>query len=122
MKKTKEQKRFIDAIERQRIFDEAMATYPQRLMELLARAELVNFELSVYNSSTFRLRNRDAERDDPLFYVDLEYSEQADQKLVTLEWEVAFKESAEVERQRKLMVKQTALAKLTTEERNELGV
>ena len=98
---------------------ERRETYPQRLMDAMARALKFNFELSVEQMS-FKLRDRDERYTDSDHYLDYQYSEDADFRLSTFEWAVERKEEAERESNRRFLAKQVALAKLTEEEKELL--
>ena len=96
------------------------ATYPQRLMALMQRAQTANFELEVVNMS-FVLRDRD-DRDYTKFELDLAYSDVAEDDLRDLEWRVDAKEQEAREALRRVTVRNAALAKLSKEERELLGL
>jgi hypothetical protein len=96
------------------------ATYPQRLMALLERATKANFELTVKDGE-FLLNNRDAYRAEAVALT-LTYSEANEDALQALDWRVELKEEAEREAQRRVMVRNQALNKLSLEEREILGL
>jgi hypothetical protein len=96
------------------------ATYPQRLMALLERATNANFELTVKDGE-FLLGNRDAYRAEAVALT-LTYSEANEDALQALDWRVEMKEEAEREAQRRVMVRNQALNKLSLEEREILGL
>jgi hypothetical protein len=96
------------------------ATYPQRLMALLERATNANFELTVKDGE-FLLNNRDAYRAEAVALT-LTYSEANEDALQALDWRVEMKEEAEREAQRRVMVRNQALNKLSLEEREILGL
>lgn len=100
---------------------EQEATYPARLMNTLQRAQAANFELDARNDCTFQLYDRD-ERGYDEFEVDYFYSESANEDLDRLEREVSRKEEQTAEENRKFLVKQSALAKLSKEEKELLGL
>lgn len=100
---------------------EAKASYPKRLMELLQRAQEMNFEVDVEaNSMTFSVFDRD-ERDCG-FEVAYAYSEADDNELYSLECSVKFKEERQAEASRKYLARNAALAKLSAEEKELLGL
>ena len=99
---------------------EQAATYPERLMEMLERATKVNFELAVL-AGKFVLEDRDDRRDRAVVLT-LTYSKENQEALHELDWRVDMKEEAERETARKAAVRQAALAKLSKEEREMLGV
>ena len=101
---------------------EMAATYPQRLMAMLERATAENYELEVRNGK-FQLVDRD-DRDNN-FELALnvgEFDDRSENELGLLEWVVEFKESERREADRKYMLKQRALGKLSKEEREVLGL
>lgn len=100
---------------------EQEATYPARLMNTLHRAQLANFALAASNDLTFSLYDHD-ERDHNVFEVDYFYSETADEALSTLERNVTWKEQRTAEANRVFLAKQCALAKLSKEEKELLGL
>lgn len=99
---------------------EQEATWPRRLMSLLQRAQLAHFELAV-SDMTFLLYDRD-DRDQDTFVLDLEWSIDTDNTLSDVERRVEWKEEHEREANRKFFAKQSALAKLSKEERELLGL
>jgi len=98
----------------------AKATYVERMMAVLRRASKQNFELDVSESMRFLVTDRDSRED--YFYVSPNWDKSADMALVELEQSVEWKEEAAAESQRRYQVKQTALAKLSDEERQLLGL
>lgn len=95
--------------------------WPTRLMSVLERAVKVNFTLTV-EDSFFALREPNAGRYDTKFFVNLRCSSAALEDLDALEFKVKCVEDEVREAQRKLEVKANALAKLTAEEREVLGL
>jgi hypothetical protein len=98
----------------------AQATYTERMMAVLERAVKENFELAVSNGK-FVVEDRDNRRADT-FRVYPEWTVVSDAALYDLEVSVELKEEARAEREQRANVRATALAKLTTEERAELGL
>jgi hypothetical protein len=98
----------------------AKATYTERLMALLERAVKMNYELTV-KEGLFRVEDRDDRRSDAYLFT-VNYTEASDSTLNTLEWYVMDKEEQAAEAERRSRVKQAALAKLSTEERELLGL
>jgi hypothetical protein len=96
------------------------ATYPQRLMALLERAQNVNFKLTV-KGGEFLLEDRD---DSSAGYtaLTLTYDHQSEEAIQELDWRVEMKEEAEREAQRRVLVRNQALNKLSLEEREILGL
>ena len=101
-------------------YDVARATYTERMMAVLERAVKENFELAVSNGK-FVVEDRDNRRVDT-FRVYPEWTVVSDAALYDLEVSVELKEEARAEREQRANVRATALAKLTTEERAELGL
>lgn len=99
---------------------ELAATYPERLMAMLERATNANWELSV-KENTFILNDRD-ESWAPVFELTLVYSQTNQDTLNELDWRVDVKEAEIREAARRYQVKQTALSKLTKEEKDLLGL
>jgi hypothetical protein len=96
------------------------ATYPQRLMALLERAQNVSFELKVKDGE-FLLEDRDDRRDRTIALT-LTLSVDNEEALQALDWRVELKEEAEREAQRRVLVRNQALNKLSLEEREILGL
>lgn len=101
-------------------FELAKAEYPARLMAMLERATNQYFELTVSDAKFF-LEDRDDRRRD-LFVLTLLYSKENEDTLNDLEWKLNSKEEAEREALRRIQARNAALAKLTQEERELLGV
>jgi hypothetical protein len=98
----------------------ARATYTERMMAVLERAVKENFELTV-RSGKFVVEDRDERRASP-YVVQPVWSETADMDLYSLEVSVELKEEESAELVRKAQVRGKALAKLTEEERELLGL
>jgi len=96
------------------------ATYPQRLMTMLERAQKVSFELKVKDGE-FLLEDRD-DRSAGYTALTLTYNYEAEVAINELDWRVEMKEEAEREAQRRVMVRNQALNKLSLEEREILGL
>ena len=97
------------------------AQYPNRLMAALELATRTNnYELLVENGM-FALKIRDYPRD-PALYFTMTHTPNSQVNLDSLEWELEAmaKQQAELERQR--LAREAALAKLTQEERELLGL
>ena len=97
------------------------AEYPARLMAALELATRTNnYELSVENGM-FALRIRDYPRD-PALYFTMTHTPDSQLALENLEWEMKAmaEQQAELERQR--LAREAALAKLTQEDRELLGL
>lgn len=119
-RETKAQRLEREAAERAAYFAELIATYPQRLMAMLERATKNNFKL-VVREGKFVLEDRDV-RDDRVVKLTLEYSQANQEALHELDWRVDAKEEREREEQRRYAVISSALAKLSAEERELLGL
>jgi hypothetical protein len=98
----------------------AKATYTERMMAVLERAVKENFELTV-KGNQFLVADRDERRASP-YVVQPVWTETADMDLYSLEVSVELKEEASAELVRKAQVRGKALAKLTEEERELLGL
>jgi hypothetical protein len=101
-------------------YEVAKSTYTERMMAVLERALKENFELEVKNM-LFKVEDRDERRVSP-YMVQPTWSETADMDLYSLEVAVELKEEASAELVRKAQVRGKALAKLTEEERELLGL
>ena len=113
-RETATERRAREAEERAAYEAELAATYPSRLLIAIERAQKLNFELNVINGK-FRLGDRD-DRGDGFIELALDYNQDNQEALHTLDWRLDFKEAAEREIQRKIQLKQSALAKLSSEE------
>ena len=96
------------------------AEYPTRLMKALSRATELQFVLSVVNDSF--VVTDPSERYPELFTMSYEYNVAAEQQLYNLELELKLKYAEFVEKERRQQVRANALAKLSDEERELLGV
>ena len=96
------------------------AEYPTRLMKALSRATELQFILSVVDDAF--VVTDPSERYPELFTMGYEYSAAAEQHLYNFELELKFKYAEFVEKQRRQQVRASALAKLSDEERELLGV
>ncbi len=121
-KETKAERLVREAAERERVEAEEAATYPQRLMALLSRAQAVNHELQANPDLTFTLYDRD-DCYNCEYMLNLFRSGDAEERLLyELTWRVELKEQEAREAERKYQVKQAALNKLSEEERELLGL
>ena len=98
----------------------AKATYMTRVMAVLERATKANFELEV-RDELFVLEDRD-DRRGGTYRFPAQWSDEADSALSSLEFEVGYKEEAMREEVRRASVRAAALNKLTSEERELLGL
>ena len=119
-RETKAERLAREAQERAAYEAELVATYPQRLMAMLERATEQNFELEVRDAK-FVLTDRD-DRSDRAVELTLTYSLDNHEALHELDWRVDLKEEREREAARRYAVKQAALAKLSKEEKELLGL
>ena len=96
----------------------AQAAYPERLMEVLERACKAGFELTVRDSRFCVVELNEGFR----VNLTLEYTPEAYVDLGQLVSEVEYIEEREAEARRRVMVRNAALAKLSQEERELLGL
>ena len=121
-KETKAERTLREATESMERQVQAASTYLTRMLALVERAQKANFELEVKNS-TFVLRDRDEdERDVRLCTLYPEYTTWNDDQLASCEWDLTYKEEATKESNRKFLATQVALAKLSKEEKELLGL
>lgn len=93
--------------------------YPNFLMEMLERACKVQFEMMVFNGK-FVVSDRLGQYDD--FEFTYKYDRYSRDTLSEMEYYVGMREEKEAKAQREYMARQAALAKLTKEERELLGL
>jgi hypothetical protein len=96
------------------------ADYPTRLMKALSRATELQFVLSVVDDS-FVVTDPN-ERYGEVFTMSYDYNVAAEEYLYDLELELKLKYAEFVEKERRQQVRANALAKLSDEERELLGV
>jgi hypothetical protein len=94
--------------------------YPARLMQVLEDATLENFEIQVHEGN-FIVEDRDDYgcRSYTLAY---HWCESFNDELQSLEREVQYKKAARIAREKQYLVREQALAKLTQQEREALGL
>jgi len=119
-RKTKAEQQAEREAERQTQMAVAKSTYTERMMAVLERAVRENFELNVSNGQ-FVVEDRDS-RYRQAYNLQPTWTETADMDLYSLEVSVELKEEASAELVRKAQVRGKALAKLTEEERELLGL
>ena len=119
-RKTKAELSAEAAIEQAQRLEVAKASYTERMMAVFRRGCQVDFELSV-SPDFFVMEDRD-ERRRTAHFVHPAWCEMADVVLYELEMAVELKEEERAEREQKAQRRATALAKLTPEEREELGL
>lgn len=117
---TKEEKQAKMEAEAREMEAVSRATYPARLMVLLERAYKENFEVRPL-AGRFEVQDRDEKLERTVFLT-LEYSLPNEEELEELEFQVNNKERERAEAERKYQARQTALAKLSKEERELLGL
>ncbi len=96
------------------------AEYPTRLMKVLSQATELQFVLSVVNDSFVVTEPNETYPE--VFTMSYEYNEAAEVQLYNLELELKLKYDEFVEKERRQQVRANALAKLSDEERELLGV
>lgn len=99
---------------------ELAATYTERLMAMLERATRVNFELTVENGR-FLLEDRN-DCYGNVVVLTLVWDRHNQEGLHELEWRTEAKEERAREEQRRYELRQGALAKLSAEELEVLGL
>ena len=117
-RETKAERLVREAMEAEERHAVAVQTYPVRLMALLERASKLGFNLEVLNG-TFRVA---VPNSDEYFLFNYAHSGASEDNLHDLEWRVGAREREQAEEQRRYNLKQAALAKLTEEERDVLGL
>lgn len=119
-RETKAERVAREATERTMYLEEQRTTYPARLLAWLERAQDANFELRV-RDGMYTLYDRDERRPETVVLSPW-YTDDNEDTLNRFASEVEYKETEEREANRKLQAKQTALAKLSTEEQALLGL
>ena len=94
--------------------------YPTRLMKALSQATELQFVLSAVDGSFVVIDP--GERYPEVFTMSYEYNAEAEQQLYDLELELSVKYAEFAEKERRQQVRANALAKLSFEERELLGV
>lgn len=121
VKETKAQRQVREANARQERTAEQVVQYLPKLMSALEEATTKsNYELEVRNS-LFSLRDRDS-RYSNLVTLSAVYSQSNWDTLEVLVWDLEVKAEARAEQERKQATKEKALAKLTKEEKELLGL
>ena len=96
------------------------AEYPTRLMKALSQATELQYALNVVNDSFVVTEPNETYPE--LFTMSYEYNAEAEQQLYDLELELKLKYAEFAEKERRQQVRANALAKLSFEERELLGV
>lgn len=119
-RETKAQRLERETAQRQAELAQAEATYLDRVITVLERANKVNFELEVKNRQ-FVLVDRDDRAREP-YKLNYRFSEEDDIQLYRAEWAIDTKYVEEARRNQEFLTKQAALAKLSVEERRLLNL
>lgn len=119
-KETKAERTLREATEAMARVAEERATYLARLLAWLERAQDANFELRV-KDGMYQLSDRDDRYAETVWLAPY-YTEQTEAALTGFSWAVEYKEEAAKESNRKFLAKQNALAKLSKEEKELLGL
>ena len=117
---TKAQREAAEEVARVEQENQLRAEYPTRLMKALSRATELQFVLSVVDDSFVVTEPNETYPE--LFTMSYEYNAEAEQYLYDLELELKLKYAEFVEKERRQQVRANALAKLSDEERELLGV
>lgn len=99
---------------------ELTATYPERLMAMLERAQSLNFELTV-KDGTFYLDDRNDRYSNAVALTSV-WNQSNQEGMHELEWRTELKEERAREEQRRYDLRVNALAKLSAEELEVLGL
>lgn len=94
--------------------------YPTRLMKALSQATELKFVLSVFDDSFVVTEPNETYPE--MFTMSYEYTVAAEQQLYNLELELKLKYAEFAEKERRQQIRANALAKLSFEERELLGV
>jgi len=119
-KETIAERKVREAREHEEYLAEQASTYLQRLMSTMERACRANFDLDI-RDNVFVLYDRDDRAYDK-YELHVVFDQETDEMLNRFESEVSWKEKRIAEENRKYLVKQSALAKLSDEERELLGL
>ena len=117
---TKTQREAIEEAARVEQENRLRAEYPTRLMKALSQATELKFVLSVVDDSFVVTEPNETYPE--LFTMSYEYNAEAEQQLYDLELELSVKYAEFAEKERRQQVRANALAKLSFEERELLGV
>ena len=119
-RETKAQREAREAQERAEHEALMTVTYPHRLMCMLERAQSLNFELTV-EKGRFLLEDRDDQYGN-VVVLTLVWDRDNQEGLHELEWRTEAKEERAREEQRRYDLRKAALAKLSAEELEVLGL
>lgn len=119
-RETKAQRMEREAKEAELELAELQYSYPFRLMSTLERATKFNFTIEVV-SGKFEMFDRDASYPE-VYKLGITYSHENEGQLAYLEWAIAEKEHEENAKRVKMELKNSALSKLTKEEKEALGL
>ena len=117
---TKTQREAIEEAARVEQENRLRAEYPTRLMKALSQATELKFVLSVVDDSFVVTEPNETYPE--LFTMSYEYNAEAKEQLYDLEMELSLKYADFAEKERRQQVRANALAKLSFEERELLGV
>jgi len=118
-KETKAERILREAGERFLYLEEQKATYIPRMMQILQDAQEEGFILTV-GGNVFIVH--DQNDSDESYTINVDYDQSSDACLDNLRWATDRKLQVREESNRKFYAKQTALAKLTKEEKELLGL
>ncbi len=116
-RETKEEKMARLAREQADMQAAKVADFPSRVMQALAEATRLGFNLGVNDNLQFVVRQNSKS-----FNFNTEWDEENELQVENLEWAVSVEASMRAAAARKEAVRSAALAKLTPEERKELGL
>jgi hypothetical protein len=119
-KETKAERTLREATESMARQAEERATYPARLLAWLERAQDANFELRL-KDGMYLMSDRDERYAETVVLAPF-YTEQNEAALNGFTWTVTYKAGQTAEANRKFLAKQSALAKLSKEEKELLGL
>lgn len=117
-RKTKAELQAEQAAYQAQLVEAARSMYPTNLMNMLERATDLGYELTVRNSK-FVVADRNRRN---LWVMAMTYDTDSQETLDALTWEVEEEELRRLAEQARYQAKQTALAKLSKEERELLGL
>jgi hypothetical protein len=100
--------------------EELIAAYPAAVVSILERACKVGFELTV-SDGKFKVVDH-SNRSEVVARLGVQYTEEDQNNLEDLTYEVQHKEAIQLESQRNFQLRQQALAKLTPEELKAFGI
>lgn len=121
-RETKAQRLEREEAERNAYYETLRNSYFTRLMEVLEKATAVGFVLTV-KEGMFNVETQEGHyRDRSYFTLSSESTTDNEDVLESLSWRADLVLAKQKEAERKYQLRQTALAKLSKEEREELGL